>query len=45
VIYGLLLIVVMIFYPGGVAQFYNWLSDRIKQARMKASEPTAEELA
>ncbi len=41
VIYGLLLIVVMIFYPGGVAQFYNWLSERIKQARMKGSEAAA----
>lgn len=36
VIYGLLLIVVMIFYPGGFAQLYNSLADRIWRNRGKA---------
>ena len=31
VLYGLLLILVMIFYPGGVAQIYNSIRDRISQ--------------
>jgi branched-chain amino acid transport system permease protein len=33
VIYGLLLILVMIFYPGGVSQLYYQVTDRIKKAR------------
>lgn len=34
VIYGLLLILVMIFYPGGIAQLYYQIADRIKKARV-----------
>ncbi|HSM54673.1 MAG TPA: branched-chain amino acid ABC transporter permease [Candidatus Sulfomarinibacteraceae bacterium] len=33
VIYGMLLIVVMIFYPGGFAQFYNDVADRLWRNR------------
>lgn len=33
VIYGLLLILMMIFYPGGVSQLYYQVTDRIKKAR------------
>ena len=35
VIYGLLLIVVMIFYPGGFAQLYNDVADRLWRNRGK----------
>lgn len=38
VIYGLLLILVMIFYPGGVAQFYYWLEDRLKNRNRPAEQ-------
>jgi branched-chain amino acid transport system permease protein len=38
VIYGLLLIVVMIFYPGGFAQLYNDLADRLWR---KKEEPVS----
>ncbi len=38
VIYGLLLILVMIFYPGGVAQFYYWIADRVGKARRGSAE-------
>jgi branched-chain amino acid transport system permease protein len=40
VLYGLLLILVMIFYPGGVAQIYNSIRDRI-QGRSKREEKAA----
>jgi branched-chain amino acid transport system permease protein len=33
VIYGVLMIVVMIFYPGGLAGIYRWLVEKIKAAR------------
>jgi branched-chain amino acid transport system permease protein len=35
IIYGLLLILVMIFYPGGFAQFYYSVGDKIKHFRDK----------
>lgn len=37
VVYGLLLIVVMIFYPGGFAAFYYHMVDRFKKRRQKAA--------
>lgn len=40
VLYGLLLILVMIFYPGGVAQIYNSIRDRIK-GRDDREQPAA----
>lgn len=33
VIYGLLMILVMIYYPGGFAAFYNWLVGKIRGRR------------
>jgi branched-chain amino acid transport system permease protein len=33
VVYGVLLILVMIFYPGGVAQLYHWLKAAVENAR------------
>jgi len=36
VLYGLLLILVMIFYPGGVAQLYGAIRDRIQNRRAEA---------
>jgi branched-chain amino acid transport system permease protein len=33
VIYGLLMILVMVYYPGGLAGVYNWLVARIKPSR------------
>lgn len=38
VIYGLLLILIMIFYPGGVAQLYYRIADRIKRAGRGSAE-------
>ena len=38
VIYGVLMILVMIYYPGGLAGVYNWLVARIKQWRIANSE-------
>lgn len=35
VVYGLLLILVMIFYPGGVAQLYHWLKAMVEKAGRK----------
>lgn len=40
VLYGLLLILVMIFYPGGVAQVYNTIRERIAGAR-RPEEPAS----
>jgi branched-chain amino acid transport system permease protein len=36
VIYGLLMIIVMIFYPEGLAGLYKWVVEKIKSARSKA---------
>lgn len=36
VIYGLLLLLVMIFYPGGFAQFYYYIAERIQKIRQPA---------
>lgn len=36
VIYGVLMIVVMIFYPEGLAGLYKWLVEKIRSARSKA---------
>jgi branched-chain amino acid transport system permease protein len=33
IFYGLFLIVIMIYYPGGVAQFYSFLTERFKNSR------------
>lgn len=41
VIYGLLLIVVMIFYPGGFAQLYNDIADRLWRNRRDESVAAA----
>jgi branched-chain amino acid transport system permease protein len=42
VIYGVLLILVMIFYPGGVAQLYEYVKDIVSKRRsQKAVAPTA----
>lgn len=38
VIYGLLLILVMIFYPGGIAQVYHSVADRVKKSRLDSTE-------
>lgn len=35
VVYGVLLILVMIFYPGGVAQLYHWLRTTVERTRRK----------
>lgn len=35
VVYGVLLILVMIFYPGGVAQLYYWLKAMVEKTRRK----------
>ena len=35
VIYGVLMILVMIFYPQGLAGLYRWAVDRIKSSRLK----------
>jgi branched-chain amino acid transport system permease protein len=34
IFYGLFLIVIMIYYPGGVAQFYAFLTERFKASRL-----------
>lgn len=39
VLYGLLLIIVMIFYPGGLAQAYYALVAWLKQARVRRARP------
>ena len=31
VIYGVLMIVIMIYYPGGLAGFYNWIKNKIRK--------------
>jgi branched-chain amino acid transport system permease protein len=36
VIYGVLMILVMIYYPGGLAGFYRWLVAKIKSSRSKS---------
>jgi branched-chain amino acid transport system permease protein len=36
VIYGLLMIIVMIFYPEGLAGLYKWVVEKIKSVRSKA---------
>ena len=36
VIYGVLMIIVMIFYPEGLAGLYKWLVEKIKSARSEA---------
>jgi len=36
VIYGLLMILVMVYYPGGFAAFYNWLVGKIKDRRSES---------
>jgi branched-chain amino acid transport system permease protein len=41
VLYGLLLILVMIFYPGGFAQLYYSLRDRWRARRERAGETSA----
>ncbi len=41
VLYGLLLILVMIFYPGGVAQIYNSIRDRIRDSGNHKEAATA----
>lgn len=41
VIYGLLLIIVMIFYPGGFAQLYNDVADRLWRKRQDDTAPAA----
>lgn len=41
VIYGLLLIIVMIFYPGGFAQLYNDIADRLWRKRRDESVAAA----
>jgi ABC-type branched-subunit amino acid transport system permease subunit len=38
VIYGLLLILVMIFYPGGEAPLYYKLADQLRRARHKPAK-------
>ena len=38
VIYGLLLILVMIFYPGGFAQLYYAITERIQKYRQKSAQ-------
>ena len=34
IFYGLFLIIIMIYYPGGVAQFYAFLTERFKASRL-----------
>ena len=41
VIYGLLLILIMIFYPGGVAQFYDFIKSKFKKVEPEAQTTTA----
>ncbi len=41
VIYGLLLILIMIFYPGGVAQFYDFIKSKFKKVEQEAQTTTA----
>lgn len=41
VIYGMLLVLVMIFYPGGFAQLWNVLRRRLDDGRRPASKPEA----
>lgn len=36
VIYGVLMILVMIYYPGGLAGFYHWIEAKIKNSRSKS---------
>jgi branched-chain amino acid transport system permease protein len=36
VIYGVLMILVMIYYPGGLAGFYRWLVAKMKSSRSKS---------
>jgi branched-chain amino acid transport system permease protein len=36
VIYGALLILIMIFYPGGVAQFYHYLADKYQKSKSES---------
>ena len=40
VIYGLLLILIMIFYPGGVAQFYSYITNKFKKSESKPQTST-----
>jgi branched-chain amino acid transport system permease protein len=42
VIYGVLMILIMIYYPGGVAGVYYWAVGRIKERRGRASSKVAE---
>lgn len=41
VIYGLLMILVMIYYPGGLAGFYNWIEEKIRGRRFVSEREQA----